>query len=58
MSKDTDRIAELNTKVVSYGSQTATDSQALRDRAHARDGRQRGSACCQTQEFPTGKFHG
>ena len=24
----------------------------------ARDGRQRGGACCEMQELPTGKFHG
>src|SRR5215467_2922315 len=30
---------------------------ALRPR-DARDGRQRGGACCEMQQLPTGKFHG
>jgi hypothetical protein len=31
-STDKDRVTELNAKVVAYGQQAATDSQALRDR--------------------------
>ena len=35
MSKDSDRISELNSKVSTFGSKTPTDSQNARDIAHA-----------------------
>jgi hypothetical protein len=34
MSKDTDRFAELNAKVVTFGAKVAADTQNARDLAH------------------------